>query len=70
MFETIWVVFGVIWEVFWEDVEGKTVQKRTKKLQKTYLFLFKIDLNSLFNERGVPIYVGLLLALRQGARGY
>ncbi len=41
---------GVILEVFWEELEGKTIQKTKKKLQKSHVLLFKIALNSLFNE--------------------
>ena len=44
---------GVILQVFWEELEGKTIQKTKITTAKTLFFLFKIALNSLFNEEGV-----------------
>ena len=32
---------GVVWEVFCEDFEGKTIQRETQKLVKLYFLLFK-----------------------------
>ena len=41
-------------EVFVKDFEGKTIQRAKKKQQKVFFLLFKLALDSLFIEGGVP----------------
>ena len=48
--ETIWGLFGSHFEGNWKEFEGKTIQKTKKNSPKPYFLLFKIALNSLFNE--------------------
>ena len=43
----------VIWEVFCEDFEGKTIQRVNAKTATFYFLLINIALDSLFIEGGV-----------------